>query len=129
MIIRWLAVGTISLGISLAAISPAIASSLTQLFPALSGIDLTSQQQQQLVALSQQRIPQIEAILTPGQRLRFKAAIAGGKSVRTALLSLDISLQQRQKILRIMQSTKQQMNGILTLSQQRQLEQNANSLR
>jgi hypothetical protein len=43
MITRWLAIETISLGISLVAISPAVASSLTQLFPALSGIDLTSQ--------------------------------------------------------------------------------------
>jgi hypothetical protein len=72
-----------------------------------------------LVALSQQRIPQIKAILTPGQRLRFEVVIAIDKSMGTVLLSLGFSLQQRPKILRVMHSTKQQMNGILTPSQQR----------
>jgi hypothetical protein len=102
--------------------------SLTQIFPALSGISLTQDQQTQLEQLSQQTLPEVENVLTNEQKIQFQAKLAEGKGVRVALLSVNISDQQQKQIRNILQGKKAQITKTLTLQQQRQVMQNIWSL-
>jgi hypothetical protein len=102
--------------------------SLTQIFPALSGISLTQDQQTQLEQLSQQTLPEVENVLTNEQQVQFQAKLAEGKGVRVALLSVNLSAQQQKQIRDILQGKKAQITKTLTLQQQRQVMQNIWSL-
>jgi hypothetical protein len=104
------------------------ANSLTQLFPALVGIQLMPAQQTQLMQLSQQTLPQVQQLLSSEQLSRFNAALTQGQSVRLALTSLDLSIPQQFKLRNVLQSARSQLTHILTLEQQEQLMQNARSL-
>jgi hypothetical protein len=102
--------------------------SLTQMFPALSGVSLTQEQQTQLEQLSQQTLPSVENVLTEEQRLQFQAALQEGKGVRVALLSVNLSTQQQKQIRDILQAQKTQITKTLTPQQKRQVMQNFWSL-
>jgi len=102
--------------------------SLTQMFPALSGVSLTQEQQTQLEQLSQQTLPSVENVLTDEQRLQFQAALQEGKGVRVALLSVNLSTQQKKQIRDILQAQKTQITKTLTPQQKRQVMQNFWSL-
>jgi hypothetical protein len=101
---------------------------LTQMFPALSGVSLTQEQQTQLQQLSQQTLPEVENVLTPEQKSKFQAALAEGKGVRIAVLSVNPSTQQQKQIRDILQGKKGQITKTLTLQQKRQVMQNFWSL-
>ena len=103
--------------------------SITQLFPALSGISLTQEQQTQLEQLSQQTLPELENVLTPEQQTEFRAAVEEGKGVRVALLSLKLSAEQNKQLRSIFQSARTQITKTLTPQQQRQIMQNIWSLK
>jgi len=102
--------------------------SLTQMFPVLTGISLTQEQQTQLQQLSQETLPEVENILTEEQRSHFQAALAEGKGVRVALLSVNPSEQQQKQLREILQSKKSQITKTLTLQQKQQVMQNFWSL-
>lgn len=126
----------IALAISgLIAIAPVVAiqasaepNSLTQLFPALVGIQLKPVQQTQLEQLSQQTLPKVRRVLSPEQLTKFDAALAQGQSVRGALAALDLSISQKFNLRNEMQSMRSQLNRVLTPEQQRQVKKNARSL-
>jgi hypothetical protein len=101
---------------------------LTQMFPALSGVSLTQEQQTQLEQLSQQTLPSIENVLTDEQQSKFQAALAEGKGIRVALLSVNPSAQQQKQIQEILQTKKAQITKTLTPQQQRQVMRNFWSL-
>lgn len=129
MKLHWIAL-TMS---SLVAIAPGVAiqasaESLTQLFPALVGIQLMPVQQTQLEQLSQQSLPKIQRVLSPEQLTKFNAALAQGKSVRAALTTLNLSLPQKLTLRNELQSLRSQLNQVLTPEQQRQVKKNARSL-
>lgn len=118
----WIASGLI---VSVSAL-PSVAqtqSNLTQLFPALVGVQLTPKQQQ-LWSLSQQTLPQLRSVLTPEQQIQFNTALTQGKSVRVAALSLNLSATQRFQILNILKTTRSQLATILTPSQLQTVQQN-----
>jgi Spy/CpxP family protein refolding chaperone len=102
--------------------------SLTQIFPSLSGVSLTQEQQTQLEQLSQQTLPEVENVLTDEQRSQFETALAEGKGVRVALLSVNPSAQQQKQIQDILRSKKNQITKTLTPQQKRQVMQNFWSL-
>lgn len=105
-------------------VARAQATPLAQLFPALSGISLTEEQQTQLEQLKQQTLPQVKNVLTPEQQTKFQTALEEGQGVRVALLSLELSAQQQQQLRSIFQSAKSQITKTLTPQQQRQIMQN-----
>ncbi|MEA5593174.1 hypothetical protein [Rivularia sp. UHCC 0363] len=102
--------------------------SLTQMFPALSGVSLTPEQQTQLQQLSQLTLPEVENVLTDEQKSKFQAELQEGKGVRIALLSVNLSSQQQQQIRGILQTQKVQISKTLTPQQKRQVMQNFWSL-
>jgi Spy/CpxP family protein refolding chaperone len=101
---------------------------LTQMFPALSGVTLTQEQQTQLEQLSQQTLPEVENVLTDEQRSQFQAGLEKGKGVRVALLSVNPSAQQQKQIRDILQAKKTQITKTLTPQQKKQVMQNLWSL-
>lgn len=101
---------------------------LTQLFPALEGIQLTPDQQNQLETLTDQTLPQIQNVLTPEQQTQFVSALAAGKGMRVALLSLNLSVAQQLELRNLLQSMRAQVSQTLTPEQQQQLRANAQSL-
>ncbi len=115
---------------SLVVVTPAQAQAaqLTQLFPALVGIELKPTQKAKLEQLSQQTLPEIRRLLSSAQIPQFDVAIDRGQSVRVALFSLNLSTAQKFKLNRKLQSVRSQLGQILTPEQQQQLAQNARSL-
>ncbi|MBE9214925.1 hypothetical protein IQ247_19985 [Plectonema cf. radiosum LEGE 06105] len=101
---------------------------LTQMFPALSGVSLTQEQQTQLEKLSEQTLSEVTNLLTEEQKTQFQAALAAGKGVRVAVLSVNPSTQQQKQIRGILQAKKTQINKTLTSQQKRQVMQNLWSL-
>lgn len=102
--------------------------SLTQLFPALVGIELKPAQRSQLVQLSQQTLPKVQHLLSSDQLRQFNAALLQGQSVRNALSALDLSISQKLGLRNVLQSVKSQLTQTLTPDQQQQAMQNARSL-
>ncbi|AFZ04279.1 hypothetical protein [Calothrix sp. PCC 6303] len=109
-------------------VAQAETSQLTQLFPVLSGIELTQTQTTQLQQLTQDTFPKIQAVLTEEQKIQFQAGLQEGKPVRVTLSSLNLSTQQQKQLRGIFQSTKSQIRKTLTAQQQRQIMQNFWSL-
>lgn len=102
--------------------------SLTQLFPALIGVQLTTVQQTQLANLSHQTLPQVQALLTPKQQAQFNAALAQDNGVRIAASRLTLSIRQQLQLSKILQTMRSQITPILTLEQQRQVWQNLQTM-
>jgi LTXXQ motif family protein len=115
---------------SLILVTPAQAqpAQLTQLFPALVGIELQPTQKAKLEQLSQQTLPEVKQLLSPAQIPQFDAVIKQGQSVRVALFSLNLSTAQKFKLNRKLNSVRSQLGQILTPEQQQQIAQNARSL-
>lgn len=102
--------------------------SLTQLFPALDGVNLTADQQTTLQALSDQTLPEIQAVLTPDQQKQFKQAIAEGMGVGVSLSSLELTSEQQGQLKALLEPVRSQLEETLTPEQQRQLRRNALAL-
>jgi LTXXQ motif family protein len=100
------------------------ANSLTQLFPALVGVQLTSEQLNQLQSLSQKTLPQLRTVLPPEQQLQFDNALSQGTSVRAAVESLNLSATQRFQIMNILRTKRSQLVTILTPGQWQQVQHN-----
>jgi hypothetical protein len=111
-----------------AAVAQTQPGSLTQLFPALVGIELKPAQRSQLVQLSQQTLPKVQNLLSAEQLKQFNASLLKGQSVRNSLSALDLSFAQKLRLRNVLQSVKSQLNQTLTPEQQRQAMQNARSL-
>lgn len=109
-------------------VAQAQTSQLTQLFPVLSGIELTQAQTTQLQQLTQDTFLKIQAVLTEEQKIQFQAGLEEGKPVRVTLSSLNLSTQQQKQLRGIFQSSKSQIRKTLTAQQQRQIMQNFWSL-
>jgi hypothetical protein len=102
--------------------------SLTQLFPALVGVELKSTQRVYLEQLTHQTLPQIRVVLNPKQVQQFDAALKQGQSVREAIFALDLSMSQRFKLTSQLQSMRSKLTTVLTPNQQQQITQNALAL-
>lgn len=129
-IARWIARGTASALVlsTLAIPAAANATSLTQVFPALRGIALTSVQQTQLEQLSAQALPQVQQLLTPEQQTQFNAALAQGQGARAAALGLNLSGPQRLRLVSLLQPLRSRLAEILTPAQQEQVQRNVQAM-
>jgi LTXXQ motif family protein len=123
-----IAISILAIATPVATVAQAQTDSLTQLFPALVGIELKPAQRSQLVQLSQQTLPKVQSLLSAEQLKQFNASLLKGQSVRSALSGVDLSFAQKLRLRNVLQSVKSQLNQTLTPEQQRQAMQNARSL-
>jgi periplasmic protein CpxP/Spy len=125
---QWMA--WIASGLIASVAFPAVAepTHLAQLFPALSTVQLTSEQQTQLTTMSQQALPNIQKLLTPDQQAQFQTALSQGQSVRGAVQSLHLSISQRVQIMNQLRPLRSQIEAILTPEQRQQIQQNIRAL-
>jgi hypothetical protein len=123
-----IAIGSVITALIITTPAQAQPSSLTQLFPALIGVELKSNQRAYLEQLTHQTLPQIKVLLTPSQVQQFDAALKQGQSVREAIFALDLSMSQRFKLTSQLQSVRSKLTTVLTPKQQQQITQNALAL-
>jgi Spy/CpxP family protein refolding chaperone len=129
---RWIAFVTSSLVLAMPAIaSPAqtTPTSLTPVFPALEGVQLTPEQQAQLAEISGQALIEVQSLLSPEQIEQLNTALTQGQSLRVALSSLNLSGAQQHALREEFQSLRSQLAEVLTPEQQQQIMHNARSLR
>jgi hypothetical protein len=123
-----IAMSTLALVTPVATVAQTQLGSLTQLFPALVGIELQPAQRSQLLQLSQQTLPKVQSVLSTEQLKQFNASLQKGQSVRSALSGVNLSFSQKLRLRNVLQSVKSQLNQALTPEQQRQVKKNARSL-
>jgi hypothetical protein len=121
-------IGSLVVPVVLATPVQAQSIALTQLFPALTGIELSPPQQAKLAQLSRQALDRIKLQLSPAHSQQFDAALAQGKSVRDTLSTLNLAMSQQLKLNRELQSMRSQFSQTLTPKQQQQLAQNVRTL-
>ncbi|MBD2151334.1 hypothetical protein H6F44_14560 [Pseudanabaena sp. FACHB-1277] len=97
---------------------------ITSQLPALKGLDLTVEQGQQIAALSERTIAEVNAKLSAEQQQQIKTALNEGKDLRTAIQSANLSFRQKRSMQGILQNMQSEMKGILTPAQYQQWEQN-----
>jgi Spy/CpxP family protein refolding chaperone len=88
-------------------------------------LNLTDAQKQQMRTIRQNTKQQIEAILTPEQRVQLQATMASGdrQSRRGVWQRLNLTDAQKQQMRTIRQNSRQQMLSILTPEQRATAEQ------
>jgi Spy/CpxP family protein refolding chaperone len=124
----WMASALILVVPAVPSVAKAETNSLTHMFPALVGVELTPLQQTQLQNLSKQTLPRVRRQLNPEQKAQFNSALSQGKGVRVALMSLKLSIGQQLQIRKILQPLQSEISSILTPEQQRQVQQNMQAL-
>jgi hypothetical protein len=124
----WMAIIPIAVVPITSSVARAETTSLTQLFPALTGVQLTPQQQSELQNLSDQTLPKVRELLTSEQQAQFNKFLAEGKGVRGAVLSLNLSIRQKRQISNILQPLKSKASSILTPTQQQQVQRNMQTM-
>jgi len=115
-----IAAGTL---LSLMTLNGGHAQAQADLFPALAGLNLTEQQQNQLDNLRQQTHAQIEEILTADQEAQLQTAWTERTGLRDAIANLNLTSQQRDQLRQVFQSSRSDFSSILTPEQQQQLRQ------
>lgn len=101
----------------------------TQVFPALVGVELSSEQEVQLLEVTEKTLMEVNAALTPDQQTQFWAGLKTGKGLRATLLTMQIPTSQRLQLLPIVQSANSEMGAIFTPEQQAQVKANAEKLK
>ncbi|MEL4896132.1 hypothetical protein [Crocosphaera sp. Alani8] len=101
--------------------------SLKTMFPVLSIISLTQQQQVELEQLSQKTILEIKNVLTTQQQTQFFQGIEAGKDYRESLAPINMSEAQKQQFRNIVRSVKTQVYRTLTLQQKREIQRRLSS--
>ncbi len=101
---------------------------LAETFPNLAELNLTPEQEDQLIELALDTRAQLEAILTPEQQQQFQASLESGSGMRDAVLDLNLSLSQKRQIRPVMMSTRETWESILTPEQQALIQEEASGL-
>lgn len=101
---------------------------LSELFPVLSGVDLTTQQKIQLADLASNTQTQIEKIVSPDQRNQFQTALKQGKGFDEALAAMNITPDQQRQIQGVLTSTRTQLISTFTPVQRQKILDNVRSL-
>jgi hypothetical protein len=101
---------------------------ITELFPILSGVELTVQQKIQLVELGSQTQTEFEKIVTPEQRSQFQKALAEGKGFVEALGAMNISSEQQTQLQEVFRSTQTQLVSTFTPTQRQKILENVRSI-
>lgn len=94
--------------------------SLQQLFPALTAVKLTPNQQSQIEKLAETNIAKAEVLLSPSQKSQLQDSLAQGKSIRETVPQLNLSFSQRMEVAQVFESMRSQIGQVLTPEQQQQ---------
>lgn len=103
-------------------------SAITQLFPILSGVELTAQQKIQMAELATDTQSQLEQIVTPEQRDKFRAALSSGKGFGEAFAAMSITPDQQSKVQSLMLSTRTKLVSTFTPEQRQKILENVRSI-
>jgi hypothetical protein len=101
------------------------ANPLAATFPVLQGIELNSEQKQQLTDLSNQTLAEVRTILNAQQRVKFDRLLAQGIGLKKSLMATGLSPSQKLKLRNSLAPKQQQLEAILTSAQQQQIRNNA----
>lgn len=99
-----------------------------EIFPILSGVELTEQQQSQIGQIRVEVRSQIQGILREEQRNRFKASLEQGEGIRKAIAAMNLTPEQATQLRQVFQSARSQYTSILTQEQKQKLRQNIRTL-
>lgn len=101
---------------------------LNELFPVLTGVDLTTQQKITLVELASSVQTQFEKIITPDQRKQFQAALGQGKGFGEALAATNVTPDQQKQLQGVFLSVRTQLVTTFTPAQKQKILDNVKSL-
>jgi hypothetical protein len=107
--------------------TPAIAG-LAELFPVLSGVELTAQQKIQLAELATDTQTQLDQIVTTDQREKFRSTLAAGKGFSEALAAMNVTPAQQSQMQSVFLSTRTKLVSTFTQEQRQKILDNVRSL-
>jgi hypothetical protein len=87
--------------------------------PRVKNIKLTPQQRQELQALGNQSLKEVNTVLTKGQRTKLVQSIISGKAKHEIIKSLNLTPVQQQKIDKIVQRYEKQMKTLVAQYQKK----------
>jgi hypothetical protein len=102
--------------------------SVTDVFPILSGVELTTQQKIQLIELASNLQSQIGQIVTPEQQNRFRTALGQGQGFAEALAAMNITPEQQTRLQGVLTTARPQIVSTFTQAQRQIILENMRSL-
>lgn len=93
----------------------------TDVPPIYAELDLSQDQQRQMLDYMNDTKAQIEAVISDDQRTAFEDSLSAGNSLEQALESMQIRPDQEEALANILVNQRQQMFGVLDQEQQRNL--------
>ena len=103
-------------------------SPLTEIFPVLTGVDLTAAQKIQLAELGSSIQTEIGKIVSPEQRKQFQTSLGQGKGFTEALAAMNITPDQQKQMQGVFVSVRTQLVSTFTPAQRQKILENMRSL-
>lgn len=103
-------------------------SPITEIFPVLTGVDLTAAQKIQLAELGSSVQTEIGKIVSPEQRKQFQTALGQGKGFTEALAAMNITPDQQKQMQGVFVSVRTQLVSTFTPAQRQKILENMKSL-
>jgi hypothetical protein len=101
---------------------------ITEIFPVLSGVDLTTQQKIQLAEIASNVQTEIGKIVTSDQQKQFRAALGQGKGFPEALAAMNVTPEQQKQLQGVFVSVRTQLVSTFTQAQRQKILDNMRSL-
>ena len=101
---------------------------LTEIFPVLSGVDLTTQQKIQLAEIASNVQTDIGKIVTPEQQNQFRTALGQGKGFPEALAAMNVTPDQQKQLQGVFVAVRTQIVSTFTQVQRQKILDNMRSL-
>jgi Spy/CpxP family protein refolding chaperone len=101
---------------------------ITEIFPVLTGVDLTAAQKIQLAELGSSVQTEIGKIVSPEQRKQFQASLGQGKGFAEALAAMNITADQQKQMQTMFVSVRTQLVSTFTPAQRQKILENVRSL-
>jgi hypothetical protein len=102
--------------------------SVSSVFPLLSGIQLTAQQQIDLADLGASTVAQFDKIISPDQKAQFRKALADNKEFGEALAAMKITDDQQKQMQGVFSSAQQKLISTLTPAQRQKVLDNMRAM-
>jgi len=102
--------------------------SVTDVFPILSGVELTTQQKIQLIELASNLQSQIGQIVTSDQQNRFRTALGQGQGFAEAIAAMNITPDQQTRLQAVLTTLRPQIVSIFTQTQRQEILDNVRLL-
>lgn len=101
---------------------------ITEIFPVLTGVDLTAAQKIQLAELGSNVQTEIGKIVSPEQRKQFQTSLGEGKGFTEALAAMNITPDQQKQMQGMFVSIRTQLVSTFTPAQRQKILENMRSL-